>query len=300
MSSPHDFDQMALPAAVTVATDSALPRLDISTPRASARIYLHGAHVAAWQPLGASAPVLWMSAQSHFRPDKPIRGGVPICFPWFGPHAQDPTAPAHGFARLSPWTLCDAGEAADGTVTLTFQLESDNASPVWPHHFHADLRVSIGPVLRIDLDVHNLDEAAFTFEEALHTYFAVGNIEHVTVSGLEHAYYLDKVAGKSTRQCDAAIRFDRETDRVYTDTQASCVIHDPGLSRRITIAKQGSSSTVVWNPWIQKARTMADFGDDEWPGMLCIETANVGNAAVRLRPGDRHTMTAAISVEAAR
>jgi glucose-6-phosphate 1-epimerase len=300
MNSPHDFDQVALPATVTVATDSALPRLDISTPHASAQIYLHGAHVAAWQPLGASAPVLWMSGQSHFRPDKPIRGGVPICFPWFGPHAQDPTAPAHGFARLRPWTLCDAGEAADGTVTLTLQLESDNASPVWPHHFHADLRVSIGPVLKIHLDVHNLDEAAFTFEEALHTYFAVGNIEHVTVSGLEHAYYLDKVAGKSTRQSDAAIRFDRETDRVYTDTQASCVIHDPGLSRRITIAKQGSSSTVVWNPWIQKARTMADFGDDEWPGMLCIETANVGNAAVRLRPGDRHTMTAAIGVEAAR
>lgn len=297
MSSPHTFDAVALPEGVAVAAGSALPRLDVSTPQATAQIYLHGAHVAAWQPAHASAPVLWMSGQSHFRHDKPIRGGVPICFPWFGPHAEDTTAPAHGFARLSPWTLCDAGEA-DGAVTLTFQLESDNASPVWPHHFHADLRVTIGSILKLDLVVHNVDDAPFTFEEALHTYFAVGNIAQVTVSGLEHAHYLDKVAaGASRQQGSYAISFAGETDRVYVDTTAACIIHDPGLSRRITIAKQGSASTVVWNPWIQKARNMADFGDDEWPGMVCIETANVGKSAVRLRPGDRHTMSASVRVE---
>jgi len=298
MNPVRELDGVTLPSSVTVAQGTPLPRLDVATPQATAQVYLHGGHVAAWQPSHASAPVLWLSAQSHFRADKPIRGGVPICFPWFGPHPEDASVPAHGFARLSPWTLCAAGEH-NGAVTLTLQLESDNASPVWPHHFHADLRVSIGSVLKIDLVVNNVDQAAFTFEAALHTYFAVSNIEHVTVSGLEHTLYLDKVDGASRQQGSHPIAFAGETDRVYLDTTAPCFVHDGGLARRIKIEKRGSGSTVVWNPWIQKARNMADFGDDEWPGMLCIETANVGKSAVRLRPGDRHTMSATITVEAA-
>jgi glucose-6-phosphate 1-epimerase len=300
MSSSHESGGVRLPPSVTSDAAGPLPRFDVATPHATARIYPHGAHLAAWQPSHASAPVLWMSGHSAFKADKPIRGGVPICFPWFGPHPGDSAVPAHGFARVSPWTLCDAGQSADGTVSLTFQLEADNASPVWPHHFHADLRLSIGPTLQVDLEVHNVDTVPFTFEEALHTYFAVGGIEQVTVTGLEGTEYLDKVAaGRGARQDEQPIAFAAETDRVYLDTESTCVIHDPGLARRITIAKRGSRSTVVWNPWIAKARSMPDFGDDEWRGMVCIETANVGKAAVTVRPGDRHTMSALISVEAA-
>jgi glucose-6-phosphate 1-epimerase len=275
-----------------------LPSLDVAGRHASARIYLHGAQLAAWQPAHARGPVLWMSAHSHFRPDKPIRGGVPICFPWFGPYREDKTVPAHGFGRVVPWTLCDAGEAQDGTVNLTLQLEDDNASPVWPHYFHADLRLSIGRTLSLSLFVDNPDSIAFSYEAALHTYFSISNIETVSVSGLENEEYLDKVSHCRQRQGPEPIRFTGETDRVYLDTQAPCVIHDPGMNRQITIAKRGSRSTVVWNPWVQKARAMPDFGDDEWPGMLCVETANVGDAAVTLRPGDSHTMTAEISVGA--
>jgi glucose-6-phosphate 1-epimerase len=278
MSSLHDPDAVPLPSSVTWATRSLLPRLDVTGRHGAAQIYLHGAHLAAWQPSQARGPVLWMSAHSFFRPDKPIRGGVPICFPWFGPHREDRTVPA---------------------VNLTLQLEDDNASSVWPHYFHADLRLSIGRSLTLALFVDNPDSIAFSFEEALHTYFSVSNIEEVSVSGLENTEYLDKVAGSRQRQGPNPIRFSGETDRVYLDTQAPCTIHDPGMNRRITITKHGSASTVVWNPWVQKARAMADFGDDEWPGMLCIETANVGDAAVTLRPGDSHTMTAEISVEAA-
>ena len=298
MSSTHDPDAVALPSSVTWATRSPLPRLDVAGRHGTAQIYLHGAQVTAWQPVHARHPVLWMSAHSSFKPDKPIRGGVPICFPWFGPHREDKTVPAHGFGRLTPWTLCDARETPDGTVHLTLQLEDDNASPVWPHYFHADLRLSIGRTLTLALFVDNPDHIAFSFEEALHTYFSVSNIEQVSVSGLENTEYLDKVSASGQRQGAEPIRFTGETDRVYVNTQSPCVIHDPGMKRRITIAKRGSDSTVVWNPWVQKARAMADFGDDEWPGMLCIETANVGDAAVTLRPEDRHTMTAEISVEA--
>ena len=299
MRSAHDPDAVPLPSSVTWATRSPLPRLDVAGRHATAQIYLHGAHLAAWQPVHARDPVLWMSAHSLFKPDKPIRGGVPICFPWFGPHSEDKTVPSHGFGRLTPWTLCDAGETPDGTVHLTLQLEDDNASPVWPHYFHADLRVSIGRTLTVELFVDNPDHIAFSFEEALHTYFRVSNIEQVSVSGLENSEYFDKVTSSRARQGAEPIRFTGETDRVYAGTQTPCVIHDPGMKRRITIAKRGSHSTVVWNPWVQKARTMADFGDDEWPRMLCIETANVGDAAVTLRPEDRHTMTAEITVEAA-
>ena len=299
MRSAHDPDAVPLPSSVTWATRSPLPRLDVAGRHATAQIYLHGAHLAAWQPVHAREPVLWMSAHSLFKPDKPIRGGVPICFPWFGPHSEDKTVPSHGFGRLTPWTLCDAGETPDGTVHLTLQLEDDNASPVWPHYFHADLRVSIGRTLTVELFVDNPDQIAFSFEEALHTYFRVSNIEQVSVSGLENSEYFDKVTGSRARQGAEPIRFTGETDRVYAGTQTPCVIHDPGMKRRITIAKRGSHSTVVWNPWVQKARAMADFGDDEWPGMLCIETANVGDASVTLRPEDRHTMTAEITVEAA-
>jgi D-hexose-6-phosphate mutarotase len=298
MTSTHDPDAVPLPSSVTWATRSLLPRLDVAGRHATAQIYLHGAQLAAWQPVHARDPVLWMSAHSVFKPDKPIRGGVPICFPWFGPHGEDKTVPSHGFGRLTPWTLCDAGETPDGTVHLTLQLEDENASPVWPHYFHADLRVSIGRTLTVELFVDNPDHATFSFEEALHTYFSVSNIKDVSVSGLESTAYLDKVSGRRERQGSEPIRFTGETDRVYVATQAPCVIHDPGMKRRITIAKRGSDSTVVWNPWVQKARAMADFGDDEWPGMLCIETANVGDAAVTLRPEDRHTMTAEIGVEA--
>jgi D-hexose-6-phosphate mutarotase len=297
MSTSHDPDAVPLPSSVTWAPRSLLPRLDVNGRHGAAQIYLHGAHLAAWQPSHALGPVLWMSAHSFFRPDKPIRGGVPICFPWFGPHRGDRTVPAHGFGRLTPWTLCDAGETPDGTVNLTLQLEDDNASSVWPHYFHADLRLSIGRTLTLAFFVDNPDSIAFSFEEALHTYFSVSNIDEVSVSGLENTEYFDKVAGSRQRQGPDPIRFSGETDRVYLDTQAPCTIHDPGMNRRITIAKHGSASTVVWNPWVQKARAMADFGDDEWPGMLCIETANVGDAAVTLRPGDSHTMTAEIGVE---
>jgi glucose-6-phosphate 1-epimerase len=239
-----------------------------------------------------------MSGHSYFQRDKPIRGGVPICFPWFGPHPQDSAEPAHGFARISPWTLCEADESADGTVSLAFELEADNASLVWPHHFHADVRFTIGATARIELIVQNVDTVPFSFEEALHTYFTVSDISGVAISGLEETAYLDKVGGQTPRAAEGSpIRFSGETDRVYTDTTADCTIDDAGLHRCIVVSKEHSKSTVVWNPWTAKARAMQDFGDEEWHGMVCVESANVGPAAVTLHPGERHRMSVSLAVE---
>jgi D-hexose-6-phosphate mutarotase len=276
-----------------------LPRLSIRSPRATAEIYLHGAHVTAWQPAGA-APVIWVSRESQFREGAPIRGGVPICFPWFAAHASDTGAPMHGFARIRSWTLVSAGDH-DGEVQVVLRLA--DAQPwrasAWPHRFAAEFRVTIGARLAMALDVTNTGDTPLTYEAALHTYFAVRDVRGVTVTGLNGTEYLDKVDAFARKtQGEAPIRFAGETDRVYLDTEAACTIHDPGLARRIEIAKTGSRSTVVWNPWIDRARAIPDFGDDEWPSMLCIETANVRDAAVRLEPGSHHVMAAVLAVGA--
>jgi glucose-6-phosphate 1-epimerase len=292
-----------LPSSVRAETGPGnLPRLAIKTRFASAEVYFQGAHVTAWQPVSASAPVLWMSGGSYFETGKPLRGGVPICFPWFGPHASNPKAPGHGFGRLRQWSLIEAVEAADGTVTVALELASDPGSErplsaLWPHAFRAIHRITIGSTLTMALEVTNPGAAAFTFEEALHTYFAVRDVREVTVTGLEQTDYLDKVTGfdRKTQGVDP-IRFTGETDRIYLDTTAECVIHDPGMRRRIAINKSGSDATVVWNPWIDKARAMPDFGDGEWPEMVCVETCNVNVHKRTLAPGDSHTMTAIIEV----
>jgi len=275
-----------------------LSRVEVVSALGTAEVYLHGAQVTQWQPSHAAAPVLWMSAHSSYDPAKPIRGGIPVCFPWFGAHDSDRAAPAHGFARLSDWTLTQAAARDDGETSLRFELAGERLSEAWPFRFRAALEVIAGATLTVALEVENRDDQPFTYEEALHTYFGVSDIFAISISGLERTTYLDKVgAGGERTQDDQPIRFTGETDRVYLETTAACVIDDRGLRRRIAVSKEHSRSTVVWNPWIAKAHAMADFGDDEWPGMVCVETANVGDAAVHLLPGERHRMTVRLAVE---
>jgi glucose-6-phosphate 1-epimerase len=296
-----DYDELIrtpLPPSVRFEDRAAgLPRLSVETARASALVYFQGAHLAAWHPAGLAKPVLWTSRESLFEPGKPIRGGVPICFPWFGPHPAGGTAPLHGFARILPWTLIGAIEDGAGTVALEFELTGDGSSPHWPHAFAARHRITVGRALHMELEVRNTGAAAFTFEEALHSYFGVADVTKATVAGLEGTEYLDKVGGVARRRQPAEpVRFTAETDRVYLDTRATCVIADPAGGREIAIRKTGSDATVVWNPWVAKARAMADFGDDEWTGMVCVETCNANVHARTLEPGQSHAMTAAVDV----
>jgi glucose-6-phosphate 1-epimerase len=274
-----------------------LPRLRVANRLAEAQVYLHGAHLTAWQPDG-HAPVIWVSRESAWEAAKPIRGGVPICFPWFAAHATEKTAPGHGYARLVDWTLSDARDEDSGGTSLTFQLaQGATPWPLWPHPFEATYRIAVGSTLGLALDIHNTGRESFSFEEALHTYFGVQYVREISITGLEGTEYLDKVDGMARKKQADAIRFTAETDRIYLNTQATCTIHDPGRRRRLVIAKSGSDTTVVWNPWIDKAKAMADFGDLEWPEMVCVETCNVNVHAVRLPAGGRHTMTATIEVE---
>ena len=269
----------------------------IATALCTGEVYLHGAHVTHFQPQGQSQ-VMFVSKESRFADGKPIRGGVPICFPWFGSLEGRDTAPAHGFARTSDWTVQATGAEPDGSVTITLELQrGEERADFWPHAFRATMRVSFGASLKMELTIHHLRGEAFMFEEALHSYFVVGDVREVRVTGLAGTPYLDKVqAGKEVLEGTAPVAIAAETDRVYLDTTAQCVIDDPKLGRKIVIHKTGSNSTVLWNPWVDKARSMSDFGDDEWPDMLCIETCNVGQSAVRIGPGQSHSMGAQISV----
>lgn len=275
-----------------------LERVVVDAPAAQGAMYLHGAHITAWQPRGHD-PVIWLSPASAFAADAPIRGGVPICFPWFGAHATDTQAPAHGFARLQSWTLQSA-EEHDGAVTIGLRLANTANHPIsaaWPHQFEASYLVTFGESLEMRLQIGNPGKAAVTFEEALHTYYAVSDIRNVTVTGLEGTEYLDKVGEPARRaQGHDAIRFTRETDRIYLDTRATCAIHDPGRHRDIQIGKTHSDTTVVWNPWIEKTARLKDLPPDGWTEMLCVETCNVGPHAVTLGPGGTHVMTAMVTV----
>ncbi len=273
-----------------------LLRLIVHSPLADAHIYLHGAHVSHFQPR-AAAPVLFMSGHSLFAPDKPIRGGVPIIFPWFGPRAGYPDSPAHGFARLAEWQVESVAIDGDEIVIAVFRLKANSRTrALWPHDFALRYRVVIGRALTLTLEVENTGTEPFTFENALHTYFAVGDVRETATTGLEDAEYVDKTDGlKRKNQGREPIRITQETDRVYENTRKTCVVDDPKLKRRITVEKSGSQTTVVWNPWVAKAAAMTDFGHDEWPGMLCIETANAGANTITLDAGKTHSMRAVIT-----
>lgn len=277
---------------------SGLMRAVISTPLAAAEIYQHGAHVAHWAPRGQK-PVLFMSSRSFLEADKPIRGGVPVIFPWFGPRAGGKAGPPHGFVRTVPWSVEGARSLSDGAVEIAFGLAADDTSRAFGFDaFSVSFTVVIGSQLSMSLDVSNQSGEPLVFEEALHTYFAISSIHEIAVDGLEGTTYIDKTDGFTRKvQPDAPIRIGKETDQVHLNTAAACTISDPSWNRRIVIRKTGSSSTVVWNPWIAKTATLADMAPDEWPGMICVETANVADDSVTLAPGDTHRMTAVICVE---
>jgi glucose-6-phosphate 1-epimerase len=277
-----------------------LERLRLAASEGEAHVFLHGGHVSYFKPRG-ERDVLWISRASRFERTRPIRGGIPVCFPWFGPKAGAPEAPMHGFARILPWALGPVTREADGRLEAVLELTPEAAARGgFPLELGLTLSVSVGRSLRLSLAARNANGAPARFEEALHSYFAVSDVRELRVHGLEGTSYLDKTDAMARKPGETEpIRVVAETDRVYLDTTAAVTIEDPGWHRRVRISKTGSASTVVWNPWVAKAAAMQDFGDGEWPGMLCVETANVGEQALTLAPGATHVMTATLEVASA-
>ncbi len=272
-----------------------LTRVAVATADAEAHVYLHGAHVTHYQPRGGR-DLLFLSSRSHFEAGKAIRGGVPVIFPWFGPKAAEPSSPMHGFARTTAWELTEVRQGTGGSIAIVLELGSSPATlKLWPHDFRLRYVITIGTALDLSLEVKNTSAVGFSFEEALHTYLAVSDVRNVRIEGLGGRDYLDKTASMHRKtQTPGEIAIIGETDRVYLDSPDVVTVSDPGFGRTLTVEKDGSRSTVLWNPWIAKAKAMADFGDEEWPGMLCVETANAAENAVTLPAGQTHRMRAKI------
>src|SRR5581483_522947 len=236
-----------------------LTKIAISNAAGSAEVYLHGAHVTHFQPRGHQ-PVLWMSTASAFKPDKAIRGGVPICWPWFGPNAADPKLPMHGFARVSEWSVESAKQLDDQRTSLVLKLESnDTTRKLWPYDFTSRFTITVGSSLELEFETINRDKAGLMIAEALHTYFSIGDIEKITLNGLTGTSYFDKVANSRRIEERDPVKLTGETDNVYLNTRTGVTINDPVLGRKIGVEKTGSSSTVLWNPFEAKAKTMADI-----------------------------------------
>ena len=260
--------------------------------------YEHGAQLSSWTPAGHT-PVIWLSAQAVLEPGTAIRGGVPIIFPWFGAGRSGELTPAHGFARTSTWALVETGTDGEHAVAVLALRGERSEDPQFGHAFSARYEIRLGDTLQLSLSVENTDNQAWSFEEALHTYLRVGDVRRVLVQGLDGCSYLDQAdpQGPLVRQQTGDLAFTGETDRIYASSTSIRVI-DESLDRVIVIEKEHSASTVVWNPWIDKAHRMSDFGDDEWPHMLCIEGGNLRDSAVCLEPGQSHTMRYSAHVEA--
>ena len=246
--------------AEVVAGNGGLPKVRIASAVTVGEIYLHGAHVTSWRPDGA-AEVLFVSSRSTWKEGKAIRGGVPICFPWFGDKLDDPNAPAHGFARTRSWQLNAIERSADA-VRVSMSTSSDETTKQWwPADFRLVYRAAFGSDLMLELELHNTGVAPLRFEEALHSYLNVGDVRTSRVRGLDAVHYLDKTDEYRQKLQQGDVHITSETDRVYLDTQTAVELLDPVLRRSMHITKENSRTTVIWNPWADKARVMSDLGD---------------------------------------
>ncbi|BBH48734.1 D-hexose-6-phosphate mutarotase [Pseudomonas sp. KU43P] len=280
----------------------------ISSDRAELLIAQQGAQILSYQRVG-EPPLLWLSDQAIFRQGKSVRAGVPVCWPWFGNLQRNPQsvqamyqgeqAPAHGLARTRDWQLLGIEEAGSA-LRIAFGLpEAQGNLPGWPHDVELKLLVVLGDELELSLSSRNMGNTPVTISQALHSYFAVSDVRQARVEGIEGLAYIETLADWEQRQQQGALNFAGETDRIYLNTPSTLSIVDPHWSRRITLTSSGSRSAVIWNPWTERAKELADMADDGWQRMLCIETANVWDDVVELRPGASHALRVRISSAAA-
>lgn len=276
-----------------------IPVIEVKNNQASARISLQGAQVLSWVPADGGE-VIWLSEQATFAPGKSVRGGVPICWPWFGLHESNAAYPGHGFARTVMWQVTKTEALASGETQVTFQLDTrelDEAIKLmWPLPTIAEYRLTIGKILTIELTTFNHSDQAMTIGQALHTYFKVDDVSKTRVLGLDGKPYLDKTDGFKHKIQEGPVTIGEEVDRVYLQTPDDVTIDDG--KRKIVIRKQGSESTVIWNPWREAAEKMGDLGPDGYLKMLCVESTNALEDTVNIGAGESYTLQVTYEVEA--
>jgi D-hexose-6-phosphate mutarotase len=292
---PAQLRRLEIPGKLTfLEGNGELTKIEATSDHSSAEIYLYGAHVTDFRKPG-EAPVLFTSPCSRFKEGQPIRGGIPIIFPWFGAREGEPM---HGFARISDWHLHEATAVPEGGVSLRFGLPETAESGIWPP-FTANYVVTVTETLKLELTVTNTAlESEFNFEDCFHTYVAVSDISAVSIIGLEGTPYLDKVDNFARKiESKEPLRINSEVDRVYLDATNTVEILDPTLARKIRLVKRGSRSTIVWNPWKIKTQEIPDLGEDEYQRMVCVESGNVGQNKITLQPGKSAVLALEIITE---
>jgi len=286
MSTTYFFDwdkKSEVPGRVTfLEGNGGLPKIEIVTSFSTAVVYLQGAHVTHFQKRGEE-PLLFMSESSGFEAGHPIRGGIPVIFPWFGP--RDGHA-AHGFARNRKWEPWEVTLMPNGAVRVQLRLSDGSDSTTCPS-CSLNYSITVGEILICELTVTNRNEVqVLEFENCLHTYLRVGDISKASIAGLAGGQFVDKVDNMATKtQADPILKISQEVDRVYGSSPASVELIDESLRRKIRVDKSGGLSTVIWNPWIEKSARLKDFGNEEYKQMICIESGNVAQNRVSLPPG---------------
>ena len=283
--------------AQVLAGNGGLAKVKVNTAKASGEIYLYGAQVLSWHPAGTDE-VIFVSEKSSWEAGRAIRGGIPICFPWFRAKSDDPKAPTHGFVRIRNWELESVREQADGSVEVAMQTHDDaDTRRWWPHGFSVTHRVVFGSTLTMSLTVRNTGKDAFRFQEALHTYFRISDVEQIRVAGLDGQTYLDNMDGNRAKTQSGDLRLTAPVDNAYIGATGPVEIIDPGLKRRLHTGKANSASTIVWNPWRQGAIKLADLGEEEWHQMVCAEGGNILDEAILLQANEEHTLHVILSVQ---
>ncbi|MFN4872757.1 MAG: D-hexose-6-phosphate mutarotase [Akkermansiaceae bacterium] len=278
---------MNLPDSIRLSESSpSYPIFEIDHPTCSARVALHGAQVISWRPADEDE-VLYLSPDAVFEEGKAIRGGLPICWPWFNAHPTNPEMPSHGIARIRFWNFISASESDEG-VTLQFEI----VDGIWS----AVVTFKIGEALQVILETRNPNEIPIVVSGALHPYFAVSDIEQVRVVNLDGADYLDTVGTPTQRKQKGALNFSGELDSIY-DSSSNVLLVDDLSGRTLLIEKTGSPSTVVWNPWVEKSAALKDLPDDGYQKFCCIEAAIANDKAVIVMPGSIYVLSIRISVE---
>ena len=273
--------------------------IEIDNSQAVARIALQGGHVDWWRPKSAKQDVLWLSSNARYEKGRSIRGGVPICWPWFGKHPTDGSFCLHGFARVIPWKLVESSELKNGATKIVLKmLPTETAIKQLTYSFELLLTIVIGETLNLNLKTTNLSDSPFVISEGYHTYFYISDIEKIKITGLENSSYTDKIDNFKRGVEENSIIIKGEFDRVYTNTSNDCYIEDEEFNRVITIKKSNSNSTVVWSPWKEKALQMGDMGgDNEWRRMVCVETANLLENSVVIYPKLSHSIATEYSIQ---
>jgi len=285
----------ATPEFTVTEPEPGFPVIEVQTPVSLAKVALHGAQVLTWAPTD-HPPVLYVSPKARMTPGSPLRGGIPICWPWFGNHPEDPAKPAHGFARTRFWELVSS--AMDGKVgTLVFRLlPDDETRALFPHDFELTATIRVADKLRVKLNMKNTSEETYKVSSALHTYLSLGDIERIQLEGVKGSHYVDRLSDdKEPIYQEKNLQIKGEVDRIY-QSMSSVLIRDLDRYRSVFVDKAGSRSTVIWNPWKEKSKTMSDLPDKGYKEFVCVECANAGTDQPTLRPDSSHTLETVIGL----